>query len=79
MTIPHTVPEFPLLQSFKVDLIKYDAELQKPHKPTNQVWRKVLAKNEQGFVDSALIPFNWESRNQFMNRFLKTEACLKFC
>ena len=31
-------------------------------------------KNEEGFVDSAPIPFRWESGNELMIRFLKTEA-----
>ena len=33
-------------------------------------------KNEEGFVDSALIPFSWDSGNKLMNRFLKTEVSL---
>ena len=35
-------------------------------------------QNEEGFVDSAPIPFSWESGNQWTNRFLKTEASLIF-
>ena len=33
-------------------------------------------QNTDHFVDSAPIPFSWESGNQLMNRFLKIEASL---
>ena len=35
-----------------------------------QIWfgGRLWPKNEEGFVGSALIPFSWESGNQFMNR-----------
>ena len=49
--------------------------------PTNiQTWfgGRFWPKNEEGFADSAPIPFNWESGNQFMNHFYKTEASLVF-
>ena len=39
-----------------VSLLLVEAKLQKPHKPTNLVWRKVFAKNKESFVDSAPIP-----------------------
>ena len=35
-----------------------------------------MAKNEKGFVHSALIPLSWEGGNQFMK--IKTEASLTF-
>ena len=43
-----------------------------------QTWLggRIWLKNEKDFVDSALIPFSWESGNQLMNRFPKTEVSL---
>ena len=64
------------MRNMLLKLISSQAELQKPRKPTNLVLRKVFAKTEEGFVDSAPIPFSWESGNQLMNRFLKGEAAL---
>ena len=64
--------------------IKFEEQLS-PHQhscknSTNlQTWfgGRLWPDNEEGFVDSAPIPFSWGSGNQLMNRFLKTEASLK--
>ena len=37
---------------------------------------EVWPQNEEGSVDSAPIPFSWESGNQLMNHILKAEASL---
>ena len=52
---------------------------QSGNNPTNlHTWfgGSFWSKNEERFVDTAPIPFSWESGNQLMKSFLKTEASL---
>ena len=51
-------------------------ELQNTTNLQNWFGGRFWQKNEEGFVDSTPIPLSWDSGNQLMNRFLKTEASL---